>query len=89
MYLRGRWSRPLAAGNAVLKVAIAVPALVLLAGGRLIDPDFFATVNSEASVPLANLAVGITGVAIAVVAVWDIVGAFVKAARGRVSGAAS
>lgn len=83
VHATGRWTLPLAGLNAALNIALAVPALALLSAGQLINPDFFPTVNPDAAIVLANLAVGFTGVTIAVVALWDIVDAFIKATRAR------
>ena len=44
VYLVGRWTPALAVVNAVLALAFAVPALVLLALGLLVNAEFFASV---------------------------------------------
>ena len=45
VYFRGRWTVPLAVVNAVLALAVAVPALVLLvARDELLNPEWFATI---------------------------------------------
>jgi hypothetical protein len=81
VYFRGRWTVGLAVLNALLALAVAVPALVLLAQGELLNPEFYATIIPGAGVP-AIIAV-ITGFVIAGIAAWDIIDVAIKAARGR------
>ena len=88
VFLRGRWTFALAAFNTVLNIVIAVPAVWLLSQGRLLNPEFWTLVipNGEGDKVFGIISV-ITGFAIAGIAVWDIVDAFLKArraARGRI-----
>ena len=84
VYLRRGWTWALAIVNTVLALAVAVPALVLLAQGMLINPEFFPTVVGETAEPGSDLAVILNvvfGFVIAGIAVWDIVDVFVKTSR--------
>jgi HAAS len=83
VFLVGRWTVPLAIGNALIDVAVAVPALVLLAEGRLINPAFFPAVIPDDGAEVGAIVTIVTGFAIAGIAVWDIVDAFLKARRSR------
>lgn len=89
VFLRGRWTFALAAFNTVLNIVIAVPAVWLLSQGRLLNPEFWTLVipNGEGDKVFGIISV-LTGFAIAGIAVWDIVDAFLKArraARGRIT----
>ncbi|WP_019179645.1 permease prefix domain 1-containing protein [Microbacterium yannicii] len=82
VYFVGRWTVPLAVLNAALALAVAVPALILLAQGELLNPDFFATTTPGADV--GSILTVITGFVIAGIAVWDIIDVAAKARRGRI-----
>ncbi|WP_438354151.1 permease prefix domain 1-containing protein [Microbacterium sp. CJ88] len=83
VYVRGRWTMPLAAVDALIAVAVAVPALVLLLQGRLLNPDFFPTLAGESGAEVASVIGALTGFTIAGVAVWNIVDVALKARRTR------
>lgn len=85
VYLRRGWTWTLAVINAVIAIAVAVPALVLLAQGLLVNPEFFPTVLAGGQ-PDSNVSAilnVVIGFVIAGIAVWDIVDVFVKTARTR------
>ena len=86
VYLFRGWTWSLAIVNAVIALAVAIPALVLLAQGMLINPEFFPAVTGGAAASDPNLA-GILSVVfgfiIAGIAVWDITDVFVKTYRTR------
>jgi hypothetical protein len=83
VYFRGRWTVALAVLNALLALAVAVPALALLAQGELLNPEFFGTIIPGSGVG-AILGV-ITGFVIAGIAAWDIIDVAIKTARGRIA----
>ncbi|GAA3911596.1 HAAS signaling domain-containing protein [Microbacterium invictum] len=82
VFLKGRWTMPLAVLNTVLAVAVAVPALWLLFQGQLLNPEFFPTLVTDGEGPKVQQIVTIvTGFVIAGVSVWDIIDGFLKARR--------
>ena len=84
VYGVGRWTAPLAVANGILNLVIAVPALWLLAEGRLINPDFFPSIIDGADgETVQNIIVTIVAFVIVGVAVWDTTDAALKAARAR------
>jgi hypothetical protein len=83
VYLRGRWTITLAVLNAVLALAVAVPALVLLVQDRLIAPDYFPTLLGAGGDEVGSIVKIITGVVIVGAALWDIVDVALKAAFAR------
>lgn len=86
VYLRRGWTWTLAVINAVIALAVAVPALVLLAQGRLVNAEFFPTVLAGGGQPGANVTAildVVVGFLIFGIAVWDIVDVFVKTRRSR------
>ncbi|GAA1915890.1 permease prefix domain 1-containing protein [Microbacterium aoyamense] len=84
VYVVGRWTIAFAVLNTVLALAVAVPALVLLVQGTLINPEFFSTVIPEDSAAtVASVVSTVTGFVIAGVAAWDILDGFLKALRAR------
>jgi len=83
VYRAGRWTYPLAVVNAVLAVAFALPALWLLAQGKLLNPDFFPTLVPEDGAEVSQIIAIITGFGIAIIGIWDIIDAFLKARRAR------
>jgi len=84
-YLVGRWTIPLAVANALVGLAVAVPAIILLVNGQLINPEFFPSVIADqSSAAEVTVIVGIlTGFGIAGITLWDIVDVFLKARRAR------
>ncbi len=84
VYGVGRWTVPLAVANGILNLLIAVPALWLLAEGRLINPDFFPTIIEGSSrETVQTIIVTIVAFVIVGVAIWDTTDAALKAARAR------
>ena len=84
-----RWTPALAVVNAVIVLAIAVPALVLLSRDELINPEFFATVvPTDSAAEVFRVVTVITGFAIAVIAGWNIVDGMLKTRRMRPGAAA-
>lgn len=81
IYRRGRYTPALAAVNTLIALAVAVPALLLLQNGMLINPDFLTEVYPNETV--IRVMATITGFGIAVVALWDIADGWVKATRTR------
>ena len=81
VYRAGRWTVGLAVANAVLAVVVAVPALWLLTQGLLLNPEFFPTLVPDDGAEVAQIIVVLTGFGIAVIALWDIIDAFLKARR--------
>jgi hypothetical protein len=84
VFLAGRWTYALAAVNAALNVVVAVPAIWLLSQDMLLNKAFWLEVipNGDAEKVYAILSV-LTGFAIAGIAVWDTLDAFLKARRAR------
>lgn len=84
VFLKRRWTIPLAVVNTVLNLVVAVPALWLLSQGMLLNTEFWATVipNGEGEKVYGILSV-ITGFGIAGIALWDSVDSFLKARRSR------
>jgi len=83
VYLVGRWTVWLAVANAVLALAVAIPALLLLAEGQLLNPEYFPTLVPDDGEKVATIVGIVAGFTIAGVALWDIVDASLKAARSR------
>jgi HAAS len=82
-YLVGRWTIPLAVANALIDLAFAVPAIILLMNGQLLNPEFFPSViPDQSSAAEVTTIVGIiTGFAIAGITLWDIIDVFLKTRR--------
>ncbi|WP_341997110.1 permease prefix domain 1-containing protein [Microbacterium sp. LWH7-1.2] len=83
VYAVGRWTVPLAVANGILNLVIAVPALWLLFEGRLINPEYFATIISDDADVVGPIVGTVIGFVIAGVAIWDTVDASLKAVRAR------
>ncbi|MCP2636246.1 permease prefix domain 1-containing protein [Microbacterium sp. HD4P20] len=86
VYLVRGWTWTLAIVNAAIALAVAVPALLLLAQGMLVNPDFFPAVARGAAESDSNVAAILSvvfGFVIAGIAVWDITDVFVKTSRTR------
>ncbi len=77
----GRWTLRLAIGNALLDAALAVPIIWLLVTDRLFNPAYLDAVGAGATtIDRATTAIAVV---IALVIVWDVGEAFVKALRRR------
>lgn len=83
VYLVGRWTAALAVANAVLALAFAVPALILLSQGQLLNPEFFPAVVGEDGAEVAAIVSTVFGFGIAILAIWDIVDVIRKTIRSR------
>jgi hypothetical protein len=83
VYLVGRWTPPFAIVNAVLALAVAIPALVLLAQGQLLNPDYFPTLVPDDGATVTAIVSVVTGFIFAGVALWDIVDVTIKTVRAR------
>jgi hypothetical protein len=83
VYLLGRWTPALAVANAVLALAFAVPALILLSQGQLLNPEFFPTVVGAEGAEVAAIVNVVFGFGIALIAIWDIVDVVLKTIRSR------
>lgn len=83
VYLVGRWTAALAVANAVLALAFAVPALILLSQGQLLNPEFFPAVVVEDGAEVAAIVSTVFGFGIAILAIWDIVDVIRKTIRSR------
>ncbi len=85
VYAVGRWTAPLAVVNGILNLVIAVPAMWLLAEGRLLNPAFWPTLIPEAdsAATVTNVITILIGFGIVGIAVWDTIDAALKARRAR------
>ncbi len=84
VYAQGRWTMASAALNAVLNLAIAIPALWLLLQGSLVNPEFFALLMpTESARTVETLVTVLIAFGIILIAVWDTIDAFLKARRAR------
>lgn len=83
VYLVGRWTPALAVANAVLALAFAVPALILLSQGQLLNPEFFPAVVGEDGAEVAAIVSTVFGFGIAILAIWDLVDVIRKTIRSR------
>ncbi|MET0716240.1 MAG: permease prefix domain 1-containing protein [Mycetocola sp.] len=85
VYLVRRWTVPLAVTNAVLALAVAIPAIVLLVQGELLTPGFWSTVIPDAASgrTVQSIMTVITGFVIAGAALWDIIDVAIKTVRAR------
>ena len=85
VYFVGRWTIPLATTKTILDLAIAVPAMILLANGRLLNPAFFPAVIPDASdaAEVTSIIAVITCFCIVGFTIWGIIDVFVKARRSR------
>ncbi|HET9346010.1 MAG TPA: hypothetical protein VFO05_09920 [Candidatus Limnocylindrales bacterium] len=81
VYLRGRWTYLLAAVNAGLSLAFAVPALWLLLTGQLFNPALVDALDRATGNDWLQPTVIITALTIGVIVAWDGVDAFLKAHR--------
>jgi hypothetical protein len=81
LYLRGRWTWTFAVVNAVLAAASAVPAIWLIQTGQLWNPAAVDALTSLGAGGAVAPISAIIAVSVAVIAGWDAVDGFVKAAR--------
>lgn len=84
VHAQGRWTYAAAGVNLALDLLIAVPALILLAQGRLIAPGFFpAVLPADSAQTVAGVVAAVTGSGIVAIAAWDAIDAYLKARRAR------
>ncbi|MGZ8803898.1 MAG: permease prefix domain 1-containing protein [Microbacterium sp.] len=77
-----RWTPALAVVNAVLALAVAIPAVVLLAQGALLNHAFFTEVlPADSAEEVYGVLSTITGFGIVIIAGWDIVDGALKTWR--------
>lgn len=86
VFMVGRWTMALAVGHAALRVAFALPLIVLALNGTLMNPAFAAQIGwpslAEGDGPaMLAVAVGTT-----IVGGWEILKPFLRAQRARGSG---
>ncbi|GAA3642636.1 permease prefix domain 1-containing protein [Microbacterium awajiense] len=78
-----RWTIPLAAIAIVLNLALAVPALWLLATGQLVNPEFFPTIIPSGGEQVGRIVTIVAGFVIAGTCVWDIIDTVRKTVAAR------
>lgn len=85
LYLRGRWTVPLAVANLALNAIFTIPAVVLLLSGQLINPEFVAAIPVDGSTQsdIAGAVGPIMLLTLIGVAVWDVIDGFIKTWRAR------
>lgn len=83
VYIVGRWTIPLAVGNAVLQLAFAVPVIVLALNGMLINPAFAAEIGWPALAESDGIVMLAVAVGTTLVSGWEIVDAFRRARRAQ------
>jgi hypothetical protein len=86
VYIVGRWTMALAVGHAALRVAFALPLIVLALNGKLVNPSFAAQIGwpslAEGNGPaMLAVAIGTT-----LVGGWEILKPFLRARRAGGSG---
>ena len=79
LYLRGRWTYGLAAINAILGAAFAIPALYLLANDMAFNPALVEEVRTITGGTWLDVTASITMIVIAVIVAWDAFDGFRKA----------
>jgi hypothetical protein len=87
IYLRGRYTYVLAAVNALLGAAFAIPALLLLLNGMLFNPALVEAVTAETGGTWVDVTARITAIVVAVIVAWDAIDGFLKARRASQPGA--
>jgi hypothetical protein len=79
LYLRGRWTMALAATNALLGAAFAVPAVWLLQNDLLFNPALVSAVGEATEGTWLDVTGIVIGVMVVVIAAWDAIEGFRKA----------
>jgi hypothetical protein len=79
LYLRGRWTYGLAAINAILGAAFAIPALYLLANDMAFNPALVEQLRTITGGTWLDVTAAITMIVIAVIVAWDTFDGFRKA----------
>ena len=87
VYVVGRWTMPLAIGNAALQVAFAVPVVVLALSGSIINSAFAAEIGwpplAEGNGPVML----VVAASVTLVSGWEIIDAFRRARRAQLRAA--
>lgn len=84
VYAKGRWDLGSATVNLFLNLTIAGGALWLLTQQQLVNPALYPSLMaSDSAETVASIVTVIVGFAIAAIAVWDTVDAYLKAVRAR------
>ncbi len=81
LFVRGRWSMPMAVINAVLGAAFAIPAIYLLANALLLDPGLVDAITSTTGTEWLEITTWVTALVIALVVFFDAYDGFMKARR--------
>ncbi len=81
VYRSGGYTVTLAVINAVISAAVAVPAIVLLADGRLVSPDLVERLGGLVGDDVTRILTVIGCFGIGVIAAWDAIDGFLKARR--------
>lgn len=81
LYRTGRWTVALAVTSGLLNLAGAVPLIVLIATGRLFNPEFFARFEWDGVVAPGGVGATWTVVALVVITLWAIVDGAIKTRR--------
>jgi hypothetical protein len=79
LYLRGRWTWPLAAVNAALGAAFAIPAVWLLQNDFLFNPALVSAIGRETGGTWLDVTGIVIGVTVIAIAGWDAIDGFRKA----------
>jgi hypothetical protein len=88
VYLSGRWTYSLAAVNAALSLAFAIPALWLLWTRQLFNPALVETLDRMTGNDWLQPTVIVIALSIGVIVAWDGIDAFMKARRNTKLGSA-
>jgi hypothetical protein len=83
LYLRGRWTVPLAVANTVLGLAFAIPAVWLASTDQLLNPEFLAAITVDAVASIVAGTPALVAWIIVVVSAIDIGSGWWKALRSR------
>lgn len=81
LFRTGRWTWPLAIANILLGAAFAIPAIWLLATGRLLNPAYFAEFGGTPWIEPGTPTIIATSAVFIAIAVWDAVDGIVKTVR--------
>lgn len=82
VYRSGGYTVGLAVINAIISAAVAIPAITLLADGRLVSPDLVEGLFGLVGADVVRILTVIGCFGIGAVAVWDAIDGFLKVRRG-------
>jgi len=80
-YRVGRWTWPLASFNLALNASFAIPAVYLLATDQVLNSEFFEILGWGTAPRSGSTSINLAIVAIAGVAIWDVIDGFRKARK--------